>query len=71
MLLGEDKGLFAEEGPVTGILAEGNDGDEDSGCGGEIGCLTGLLLKNRQFFDSTLEIRLFSRGAVSENTMQR
>jgi hypothetical protein len=30
MLLGKDQGLVAEERPVPGILADGDDGDEDS-----------------------------------------
>lgn len=69
MFFGEDKGLFVEEGLVIGIFVEGNDGDEDLGCGGEIGCLMGLFFKNRQFFDSILEICLFFCGVVSENIM--
>ena len=30
VLLGEEEDLLVEEGPVGGILAEGDDGDEDS-----------------------------------------
>lgn len=39
MFLGEDSDLVAEQVPITGILAEGDDGNEESGCGGKIGSL--------------------------------
>lgn len=41
MLLGQHERLVVEELPVAGIFADGDDGDEDAGCRGEVGGLEG------------------------------
>lgn len=40
MFLGEEEHLVVEEGPVASILADGNDGNQKTGCSGEIGSLS-------------------------------
>lgn len=40
MFLGEEEHLVVEEGPVTSVLADGNDGNQKTGCSGEIRSLS-------------------------------
>lgn len=39
MFLGKEEHLVVEKGPVAGLLADGDNGDQKTGCGSEIGGL--------------------------------
>jgi hypothetical protein len=39
MFLRKQEHLVVEEGPVAGFLADSDNGDQETGCGGEIGGL--------------------------------